>query len=348
MNDEQDTAKAAMRREKAEKKQKREEEKEHKAMIKSLRLAYKTAVKDKEIGDWDITINGMTLEQVKAILDASDRQVDTGQAGGGTLLDSRAQRSGSMNASRGGSRRLGDLDMEDGGFSPPDMEERGCFPLAVQPQPEAENNSVSDEEKSDSFDSCQDNESLADDGINISKFSVYDNEDGKYAWLVQRINNSRRDNSMFLIHSESDETTSAIICLPGWHESKKDLDYSVMFQTGFIVPPCDQQGTPIYFCDCCPECIRARMQAEMLLGYPTVTDEFNPLHQVPSCSCQHISALRDIVKHSGMTAIEFAISVRQTCKWLSNQIHLLAGRALSNQRLVVGCIDIECWSRDPD
>ena len=325
----QDAAQVAMNPGKKGKQQK-QEEREQKAIIKALRRAYKIAIKDQPSDDYQVLIDGMTLEQVKAILDATG-QDNNGPSGGISLLDVRDQGTcGSMHASRGGSNLLGDLDMEDGGFSPSDVQDSDFFPSATQPLPEAENNSMSDEEESDSCASCHDDKSSADDGMNISHFSVYGNEEEKYTWLVQQCNTCHCDGSMFLTHSEDDESNSAIMCMPGWNEKRGNLNWKIMFQPGFLIPPSDQQGTPVYFCDCCPECIRAKLEVELLMGYTIATDNFNPHHQVPSCSCKHISALQGVVKNSGMTATEFAMSVRQTCKCLSNQIHWLAGQALSN------------------
>jgi hypothetical protein len=144
----------------------------------------------------------------------------------------------------------------------------------------------------------------------------------QYARLLLPLNKVIEDISwMFLTHSEDDETTSAIMYMPGLRESNMELDWKIIYQIGFLIPPGYQDCTPVYFCNCCPECIQAKWQAEMLLGYTSVTDESHSHESLPSSgSCDHISALQAIVRFCGMTSAQFASYVRQTCKCLPNHL----------------------------
>jgi hypothetical protein len=299
-----------------EKKQKKLQDRQEQMRIKALQNAYNTGLKVQNKTHQLVRINGQTLEQVKAALDAArDSNRDSGPAGG------------AHDGSEGASTPSGACDDPQStgrDYSPPpddDTAEGAFSPMAAQSQPtrqcasDAQNNSESEEEDEDSGDSSGEDDACPEmHSIGVSAYGV--NEDD-YAQMVRMTNDSQCDGSMFLTHAVEDETTSAIMCMPGRHMKKEGkLDWGVIYHPGFIILPSNPDSTPVYFCDCCPKCIRARMQAEMFLGYTTVTDQFNPLRdgQVDSGSCEHIDALQGIVKHSGMTATVFAESVRQTCK----------------------------------
>ena len=313
-----------------EKRQKKVQEELEKKRLKTLRDSYKVAAKLQQNNLMPVKIDGKTLSEVKAILDAADaaKNSNHGQAGG-------------ARGRNGGGSRLsgGHIDSSNGDLpvsSPSDDMAAGpgeslpCTGMTVQsaspptseagPGREEENSGESSEESSEDEASLE--EAV---GMQSVKVSAYGTDESEYAAMVRKCNNSQSDGSMFLTHSEDDETNSAIMCVPGKHAKKKDkLDWNVIYQPGFLIPPSNQEDCPpIYFCNCTPECTRVKMQAEMLLGYTTLV-EHNPQEQVVSGSCDHITALQSVVKHSGMTAIQFANSVRQTCKYLSYHCYPLA------------------------
>jgi hypothetical protein len=200
----------------------------------------------------------------------------------------------------------------------------------ISPLEQDQDSEAEDEDKHEDFDTDNEDEDDSDDGPEgedaiMQSATIFAEDQDMYPMMVRKCYETKRE-SMLLTHSEEDETTSAIMTIPGRNSKNLEkVDWNVVYQAGFIVLPSEKESTPVYFCDCCQEGIEARMQAEMLLGYTTaVTDELNPHNVVSACVCDHISTFQDIVKHSGMNEIEFADSVRQTCKWFSHDSSMIA------------------------
>jgi hypothetical protein len=296
--------------------------------MRSLQKLYCQAIKDQQTQRGtaqfvgllsEVRINGKTLDEVKVELDeyfsASGEQnvADKAHQQDEHIMDLDEHMG---DEPQNGADGTGHVMMDTDEHIPP---------LEQDPGQDSE-----DEDKHEDFDTDNEDEDDSDDGPEgedaiMQSATIFAEDQDMYPMMVRKCYETKRE-SMLLTHSEEDETTSAIMTIPGRNSKNLEkVDWNVVYQAGFIVLPSEKESTPVYFCDCCQEGIEARMQAEMLLGYTTaVTDELNPHNVVSACVCDHISTFQDIVKHSGMNEIEFADSVRQTCKWFSHDSSMIA------------------------
>lgn len=295
--------------------------------MRSLRNLYRQAIKDQQTQRGtaqfvgllsEVRINGKTLDEVKVELD------EYFSAGGEqNVADKAHQQDEHMDQHM-------DDEPEDGADGTGHRAGKDVIDTVEYIPALEQDQDSEDGDKHEDFDTDNEDEDDSDDGPEgedaiMQSATIFAEEEDMYPMMVRKCYETKRE-SMFLTHSEEDETTSAIMMMPGRNTKfSGKLDWNVVYQAGFIVLPSEKEITPVYFCDCCQECIEARMQAEMLLGYTTaVTDELNPHNVVSACVCDHISTFQDIVKHSGMNEIEFADSVRQTCKWFSHDSSMIA------------------------